>query len=1048
MKHKKSKPAKPAAASLIQPATKSSPPRSQWQKRCLIGLLIYTGVGFLVLPAMLKWQLRKQLPALTHRIAEVKQVRMNPYALSLTVRGLSLTESNGAPFAAFDELYVNFQLSSVFRRAWTFGDIRLVHPTANLVRLAEGGFNFSNLVSTNSPPNTNPPLAPPTVLVQSLLITNAVVTFADETTAPRFKADYGPINLAITDFSTRRAKDGPYTFVATTSDGESFAWSGRISVNPPQSSGQFKLTGISPGKYSAYLAQFSTVLVASGKIDVGADYRVNAASSPLELDVTNATVQVRDLLVKPPGSDATLFGMNQFIVTNASATLTGRVARVGLVTLNGGSALIGREADGSLTALKYLIPQTNHADATATTNTTLEPSAPWRFDLAELNIAGFNVAVEDHSTPTVAEPGVDALRLNVKGFSTETNMPVEVALAFNWRGGGTVNVTSQGTLMPPDITATIGVNELAIAPLQPYIGQNLNLVVHSGGVSVDGTVKFNPSALPQIHFAGNIGITNFASSDTISYHELSSWKNLSVRGIDFSFQTNSLSIQEVKFTDARNNFVVSSNGMLNVAALPKIKSAGATNEESSVQQTNAAASEPFPIRVGALVLENNSIRVADDSLPNHFQTSIEEFTGTIRNIILPGAHKANVDIRGKVSALSPFEISGEVTPDPKNLFVNLKIAFTNTDLTPLSPYTEKFVGRPINKGKLTLDLRYNIEQRALKAENVVAMNHFTFGAKNDSPNATKLPVKLAVGLLKDMNGRIDLNLPIEGSLDDPQFSVWGLVGKTFVNMILKVATSPFSLLGALVGGGEDMQFVEFAPGRATLSESQTNKLMKLSVALTNRPALSVEIGATFDPVTDTAALGRQKVVEKMKLLHIQQLVARGQPAPALEQLKLEDGNYDNLLRADYKTAFNTTPEIALRETLAAAVATNSPADAAAFKAAQVAKTEPRKGASQLMRESKSLAQLAAQIGQKVGSTGAAKPRTERELIRDELETRLATTVPVSGDDLKTLMRQRVEAVQRFLLEAGKIDGERLLVTLRGPEDTASKGAARVLFSLE
>ena len=1038
----------PQTQPLITPATKPTPPRSQWRKRCLIGLLIYTVVGFLVLPAIIKWQLRKQLPALTHRIADVKQVRMNPYALSLTVRGLSLTESNGAPFAAFDELYVNFQLSSVFRGAWTFGDIRLVHPTAKLVRLAEGGFNFSNLVGTNSAPATNPPSAPPAILVQSLLITNAVVSFADETTAPRFDAHYGPINLAVTDFTTRRDGHGPYTFVATTSDGESFAWSGRISVNPPQSTGRFDLTGISPGKYAAYLAQFSTVQVASGKIDVGADYRVNAASSPLELDVTNATLRVSNLLVKPPGSDATLFGMNQFIVTNASATLTGRVARVGLVTLNGGSTLISREADGSLTALKYLIAQTNHASAIAATNAMPEPSAPWRFDLAELDIAGFNIAVEDHSTPSVAELGVDALRLNVKGFSTETNTAVEVALAFNWRGGGAVSVKSRGTLMPPDITATISVSETAIVPLQPYIGQHLNLVVHSGGVSVDGEAKFNPSAQPQIRFAGNVGVTNFASSDTISYHELSSWKNLAVRGIDFSFQTNALSIEEVKFTDARNNFVVSSNGVLNVAALPKTKPTAATNEASSVQTTNVAVNEPFPIRVGALVLENNSIRVADDSLPNHFQTSIEEFTGTIRNVVMPGANKAGVDIRGKVSALSPFEISGEVTPDPKNLFINLKIAFTNTDLTPLSPYMEKFVGRPINKGKLTLDLRYNIEQRVLKAENIVTLDRFTFGAKNNSPDATKLPVKLAVGLLKDINGRIDLNMPIEGSLDDPKFSVWGLVGNVFKNLILKVATSPFSLLGALVGGGDDMQFVEFAPGRADLSESQTNKLMKLSIALTNRPALDVEIGATFDPDADTDALGRQKVMEKMKVLHIQQLVARGKPAPAIEQLRLEDGDYDDLLRAAYKTAFNTTPEIALREALAAAVATNSPSDAGALEAAQVEKAESRKGASQLMRESKSLAQLAARLTQKGGSTGAAKPKTERQLIRDELETRLAKTVPVSGENLRSLMQRRVEVVQRFLLESGKIEGARLLVTMRSPEDSASKGAARVVFSLE
>jgi hypothetical protein len=192
-----------------------------------------------------------------------------------------------------------------------------------------------------------------------------------------------------------------------------------------------------------------------------------------------------------------------------------------------------------------------------------------------------------------------------------------------------------------------------------------------------------------------------------------------------------------------------------------------------------------------------------------------------------------VDIRGKVSALAPFEIVGTVTPDPKNLFVDLKVAFTNTDLTSLSPYTEKFVGRPLTKGRLTTELRYHIENKDLVAANVIDLDHLTLGGRVESPDATKLPVKLAIGLLKDMEGRIALDLPITGRTDDPQFSVWGLVGQTFKNLILKVATSPFSLLGALAGGGEELQFVDFAPGLTTLDAGQTNKLMKLAEALRN-----------------------------------------------------------------------------------------------------------------------------------------------------------------------------------------------------------------------
>ena len=1044
MKSDRHKPPTPLSVLPPRPAR-----RKPWGKIAVIALVIYSLLGFLILPAVVKWQLRKQLPGLTHRVARVEQVRMNPFALSLTVRGLALTETNGAAFAAFDELYVNFQLASIFHRAWTFGEIRLVHPTANLIRFDDGTFNFSNLASTNTAPATNPPAAPPAILIQSLLVTNAVVTVTDFTTPQTFRAAYGPVNIALTDFNTHREKEEPYSFVATTGDGETFAWSGRFSLNQLRSQGQFKLTGIPPAKYTPYLAQFTTVQVQQGKLDLGASYRVNAARVPVELDVTNATVELRDLLVKPPESEATLLAVERFRIANASASMTGHVAQVELVELNGGSVFLSRETNGQPTVLNYLIASPAKTGAVEVASTNAVPAAtPWRFGVAGFGVTNFDVALEDHSTAGVAELGLDDLALNLKGLSNQSNAPIDLTLAFNWRGGGLLRLETHGTLQPPDLATTVAISNLAIAPVQPYLGQYLNLTVHSGGLSVQGVAKFNPRATPRIEFKGDVGITNFSSSDTVAYHELAAWENHLVRGIDFTLHPHRLSIEEIQFIGARNNLVVSSNGQVNVAALAKLPPP-ATNDSTVLLTANAAPREPFPIRVGLITLERNSFRVADDSLLRRFESRIEEINGSISNLVLPGLDKASVDIRGKVSALAPFEIVGTVTPDPKNLFVDLKVAFTNTDLTSLSPYTEKFVGRPLTKGRLTTELRYHIENKDLIAANIVGLDHLTLGGRVESPDATKLPVKLAIGLLKDMEGRIALDLPITGRTDDPQFSVWGLMGQTFKNLIIKVATSPFSLLGALAGGGEELQFVDFAPGLTTLDASQTNKLMKLAEALRKRPALEMEINATYDAVMDVDALGRRKVAERMKAMRIEELVARGKPAPALSELVLEDGEYERLLRKAYQVAFQTTPERALREALAATLATNAPGESVSVPAANTG--GQRKGAEMLADRSKSLAQLAAAArtnGGGANPTASAPPKTERELVRDELEQRLATTAPVTSDELRSLMQQRIEVVQKFLADSAGIAAERLLPSAPNPEDLNRKGAARAVFSLE
>ena len=233
--------------SAFSPQPAVSRKRSRRKRWVLIGFLLYTVVGFFVAPAIVKWQLREQLPGLTHRQAEVKQVRVNPFALSLTVRGLALTETNGTPFAGFDELYVNFQLSSLFRWAWTFSEIKVVGPTVNVICFTNGRFNFSDLLTDNAP--SDKPFTLPPALIQQLNITNALLTFTDNTTPKPFRTVYGPAHVDLGNLSTRPDEHGPYSIVAQTEEGESFAWSGTVSLNPPQSRGEFKLLRIPPAKY-------------------------------------------------------------------------------------------------------------------------------------------------------------------------------------------------------------------------------------------------------------------------------------------------------------------------------------------------------------------------------------------------------------------------------------------------------------------------------------------------------------------------------------------------------------------------------------------------------------------------------------------------------------------------------------------------------------------------------------------------------------------------------------------------------------------------------
>jgi uncharacterized protein involved in outer membrane biogenesis len=391
-------------------------------------LLLYSGVGFFIAPALIKWQLQQKLPAYTHRQTAVKQVRVNPFALSLTVRGLALTETNGTPFLGFDELYVNFQLSSLFRWAWTFSEIKVAGPTANVICFTNGQFNFSDLL-TNSAPSAKPFSLPP-ALIQRLNITNAHLSFTDHSTPTRFHTVYGPAHVDLKNLSTRPDEPGPYAIVAKTEEGELFTWSGTVSLNPPQSRGEFKLLNIPPAKYGPYLAHFTTMRVARGTLEVSAAYDVRFEGFPPHVEVSNAVVRLRDFELQAPAAEETLLTLDELSVEGASASLTNATVRVPLVVHKGGTAFVRREASGQLEVQKYVHvpPDAFVVIRQYASRLQQELHVPVQAYLDELRVENFAVLAEDRSLPTTARLGLERMNVSVKGVSNLTNAPITV----NW----------------------------------------------------------------------------------------------------------------------------------------------------------------------------------------------------------------------------------------------------------------------------------------------------------------------------------------------------------------------------------------------------------------------------------------------------------------------------------------------------------------------------------------------------------------------------------------------------------------------------------------
>ena len=1043
--------------------------RFKWRRNIAIALVLYTIIGFFVVPAIIRSQMLKRLPDLTHRQASVEQVKFNPYAMSLTIRGFALKETNGEVFSSFDEFYINFQpVASLFRWGLVFKDISLKKPFAQVTHRADGTFNFANLLGTNTaaPPSTNPPGPPPRVIIYHLSVTNGDVAFTDLDRKETFQTAFTPINLDLTNLTTIRDRNSPYMFIARTGEGETFAWAGSVTVNPLRSAGKFRLGGISLKKYSPYAHDFARYEIAGGLLDVAADYNYDSVTNALDLSLSNAAVHLDQFELKSPDTGESLIAIPNFSITDTEASVARQTARVGLIKSSGGSLLVRREADGSINLLSLLNLPTNAPASTATVSpaTTNAPATaptppPWVARIDEIAFDNYAFKIEDKQPAQPAAFNIDQLGFDLKGVSNLTNSPVAASFWLRFASNGFIGVTGSVTPMPPSADLQIALTNIDLRPIQPYVHEQLKLVLTGGTVDMQSHARYTPSEsnAPLASFTGNLSVSNFDTTDDVLFKDFAKWSALNVDGINATVDaamTPKLRVDQVKFTGLETSLVVGPDHRANLQTILQ-SATGATNTATNlptpaaVAVTNAAPKAPLPdVALGTFTLENASLHYSDQSIEPHASFDVQEFGGTISGLSSDEKSTATVNFTGKVDARSPFNVTGKVNPLATNMFVDVAVAFTNTELTAFSPYSGKFAGRPLEKGKLSFAVHYLINNKALKAENGFYVDQLTLGDWNNSPDATKLPVKLGIALLKDRNGRISLDIPVTGRLDDPKFRIGPIIWQVVVNLLEKAATSPFSLLGAAFGGGDELSYVNFAPGQFEISTNEAVKLDKLASALYERPALTLEITGSVDPARDSYLLAQHKLEDELKTAWVKEQTDSGKPAISLDQVTLPPSDFTRLLKKKYHAdigSYVPTPV----STNAAGVDTNS---IAALLAALPPEFRNTHGATKLIAPVNASPAAAAgktsPASPAAASAPPAHPMTRAELELVDMEDQLVRKITVTGDDFHDLMQRRANQVQSYLLKTQKVTADRLFIKTPQPVDANSKGEDRANLSLD
>ena len=772
------------------------------------------------------------------------------------------------------------------------------------------------------------PGAGPRYVVDQIALDKINLHLRDETVRPAFVETIRELSVHVAHLSNAPGARATVTAHLTAVPGGVLAHTGTLSLQPFAAAGTVTLDGVEPARFAPYYQDQLTFDVAEGRVRLGTGYHLATVGARTTIALDDAFVELANVKLRrraAPGKPAPeeFFRLEELAVRKVGLDLDAHTVKVGEIASHDLRVRAARNEAGVLDLTALVAPSppasTGVAPARPAVAPAPAPAAPaGSVDVADVTLQGWAARFDDRAVKPRATVTLEGLGVHATDLSTRpgTRATVDVKATLNQTGklhlGGSAVAASGGG--PPAVDLRFDLRDIAILPFQPYFRDKVNLVVTDGAISLKGHVKVEapPAAKaqagPRIAFTGDLDVAHFDALDGHKNEKLLSWKSFHVGGIDFASVPPAVSVREIALTDYTAKLMIFPDAHFNVqdiaatTAAPSAPPPSAPPPAPPARPTAGPSPAPAPMRVtvGQVTLQGGDVSFTDRLIRPNYSTQLTELGGRVTGLSSEAQSTAEVSLRGAIDHSGTLTIDGKMNPLSKELFVDLKIRLSDFELPPTSPYAARYAGYGIEKGKLSLSLDYRIAGRKLDAKNKLTLDQFTFGDEVDSPTAVKLPLKLAIALLKDRHGVIDIDLPISGSLDDPQFRLGPLILKTLGNLIVKAVTAPFSLIARAFGGGDEESYLEFASGLSRVTPKGLTKLQGIARALRERPGLSFENEGLADPQTDRSGLRQELYERKLRAQKRRALAEAGQAAPAGDALVIDAAERPQLIEAVYR----------------------------------------------------------------------------------------------------------------------------------------------------
>lgn len=983
----------------------------------------YALVGFKLMPELIRYEATQYVREEYGRTLSLGEIKVHPFKLHLEMKDISFPDRDRKRLFSLGHLFVNFQaLASIWKLSWTFHEVTLGEPKVRAIIRPNGQLNLADLQGKPEPREDKDDELP-RVWIEYLTVHHGELDFIDRDRARQkpFEQSLAPLSFTLKDFRTT-PDGGDFQFAATAAGGARIAWKGHVVLSPHASSkGELAIVDYPAAKVAEYLGDALPFGIPTGRLNLKASYRASH-DERLTAQVKLSRITANNLSMRALGEITPWVKLPQINVNDTVATLEKRSVEVAKITLVEPRVTAKLEENNEINLTRLFAPRKRPkvaapleragkaAPPDAATSKPSDADDAWSVSLANVEVVRASVDLEDTTIVPGTRFEIAPVNASAEHVSLDLERPVPVKLDL--RVHDDADLRASGTIVPSPFSAKleVEVEDVELSLAQPYVAQKAALTIRDGSVSAQGTLNLNQAseAQPQLVFEGEVAFKSFKSIDDALRQDFVNFKGLDLKKVKFTLAPDALEIDRIVVKEPYARVVLSERQTLNISDVlsPKKVQSGDARPPASEAATMEGnppvpedSNDAMPVEIGTVFVNDMRMNFSDYFVKPNFSADIQSLTGTVKGLSTDPKSRAVLHLEGRLGANSPVVISGKTQPFEYDRFTEIGLSFQNISLPVFNPYSGRFAGYNIARGELSTDLHYLVQKRKLEAQHHIRIDQLTWGGKTATKEKAPFPVKLATAMLRDREGVITLDVPINGTLDDPKFRVWPVVWQAIKNVIVKAVTAPFDMLGALFKGAEKARFVEFAPGKADLDQNAKTGLAALNKALVERPKLTLDVPVGTVDELDRKALADQKFEEGLKRSTTATLSRRAKRSGVPAYAELDEDQKLDALEKLYEDLTGSEPELK-----------KAPA--------------PPKGTSR-----------------------KAAKESKKQFEIEQLTAMARKKVTVEQREMEALGRKRAEAIEAELLKAGKLESSRVLVSKQG-KVSSEKSKVRYELNLQ